>query len=141
MLAGCGSSGEERAPTPAAVPLVPGARIAAQVRTCDPGASAYCAIDFVVLDHRYQSSDVLAVDESKQLRKYGWSLANGDTGNETAANSPNHGLRVTYATASGDLTGIDLGWIKRPRSITLALSNATFDRDAAISMMLETGAS
>jgi hypothetical protein len=140
-LAGCGSGGGPRAPTVAALPLVPGAQIAAQVRQCDSGSSAYCAIQLVVLDHRYRSSDTLASDESKHLHKLGWSIANGDTGIEAAANSPHHNLRVTYATASDDLRGIDLGWITRARPITLALSNAMFDRDAAMSMMLEIGAS
>jgi hypothetical protein len=40
-----------------------------------------------------------------------------------------------------DLRGVDLGWIRRPRTITLALSNTMFDRSAAMSMMLEVGAS
>jgi hypothetical protein len=140
-LAGCGSSGGDRTPTVARLPLVPGARIAAQVHQCDSGSSAYCAIELVVLDHRYMSSDALASDESKHLQKLGWSIANGDTGIEAAANSPNHKLRVTYAAAIDDLRGIDLGWITRARPITLALSNAMFDRDAAMSMMLEVGAS
>jgi hypothetical protein len=140
-LTGCGSGGGPRAPAVAQLPLVPGARIAAQVRQCDAGTSAYCAIELVVLDHRYTSSDVLANDERKHLQMLGWSIANGDTGNEAAANSPHHNLRVTYAPAIDDLQGIDLGWIKRAQPITLALSNSMFDREAAMSMMLEVGAS
>lgn len=142
VLAGCGSGGStDRTPTVADLPLVQGARIAAQVRQCDPGSSAYCAIEFVVLDHRYRSSDKLAIDEGRRLRKLGWSIANGDTGLQSAANSPHHGMRVTFATAIDDLRGIDLGWIRRPRPITLALSDAMFNRAAAMSMMLEVGAS
>ena len=75
------------------------------------------------------------------LRKTGWSLADGDTSTETAANSPGHKLRLTYSTAADDLQQIDLGQIARPRPITLALSNSMFDRAAAMSMMLEVGAS
>jgi hypothetical protein len=141
LLAGCGASKASRTPSVAQVPLVPGATVAKQVRECDTGSNAYCAIVFVVLDHRYRSSDQLTVDEAHHLRKSGWSVANGDTGVESAANSPSHGLRVTYATALNDLRGVDLGWIKRPRTITLALSDAMFDRSAAMSMMLEVGAS
>ncbi|HEX4108902.1 MAG TPA: hypothetical protein VHX88_12250 [Solirubrobacteraceae bacterium] len=141
LLAGCGSSRASRTPTLADVPLVTGAKVAAQVRRCDTGSNAYCAIEFVVLDPLYKSSDQLTKDEAHQLRKSGWSIANGDTGVESAANSPSHGLRVTYASAMNDLRGVDLGWIRRPRTITLALSNTMFDRSAAMSMMLEVGAS
>lgn len=141
LLAGCGSGGAQRAPSVAQLPLVQGAQIAAQVRQCDSGSAAYCAIELVVVDRRYTSSDAMASEEERELRQRGWSIANGDTGVESAANSPGHGLRVTYATAIDDLRGIDLGWIRRPWPITLALSNALFDRDAAMSMMLELGAS
>jgi len=139
MLAGCGSSQAERTPTAADVPLVPGAHIATQYQACDQGTRAFCAIQLVVLDPHYRSSDVLALDESHRLRKSGWSLADGDTDEETAANSPGHKLRLTFATAVGDLREIDLGHINRARPITLALSNSMFARAAAMSMMLEVG--
>ena len=45
----------------------------------------------------------------------GWTGANADTGQQRAADSPGHKLRLTYAPAAGDLQGIDLGWIKRSR--------------------------
>lgn len=142
MLVGCGSgAGANRTPTVANLPLVQGAKIAAQVRQCDSGRTAYCAIELVVLDQHYRSSNELATDEGRHLQKMGWSIANGDTGLQSAANSPHHGLRVTFATAIDDLRGIDLGWIRRSRPITLALSDAMFNRDAAMSMMLEVGAS
>jgi hypothetical protein len=141
VLGGCGANAPERTPAASDVPLVPGARIATQVRTCDPGASAFCSIQLVVIDPHYKSSDVLALDESHQLRSQGWSLADGDTGEETAANSPGHKLRLTFSTAVGDLRDIDLGAIMRSRPIALALSNSIFDRTPAMSMMLEAGAS
>ncbi len=141
MLGGCGASQAERTPAVGDLPLVPGARIATQVRTCDPGARAFCSIQLVVVDPRYKSSDVLALDESHQLRNQGWSLADGDTDQETAANSPGHKLRLTFSTAVGDLQEIDLGAILRSRAIALALSNSIFDRTPAMSMMLEAGAS
>ena len=123
------------------IPLVPGAKISVQARACDRGSRAYCAIDLVVVDHRYDSSGVLALDESHVLRKHGWSLADGDTSLQTAANSPGHKLRLTFATAVGDLRQIDLGQINRPWPITYALSSTMFDRTAAMSMRLEVGAS
>jgi hypothetical protein len=142
MLAGCGAtSPAARTPTVGQVPLVPGSRIVAQIRRCDAGSNAFCAIDFVVRNGKYVSSDILARDESHLLRREGWSLSGGDTGEQSAANSPGHKLRLTYATAAGDLQEIDLGLIIRPWPITYALSNAMFDRAATMSMRLEVGAS
>lgn len=123
------------------IPLVPGAEIAVQTRACDRGSRAFCSIDLVVVDRHYISSDVLARDESHVLRKHGWSLADGDTSLQSAANSPGHKLRLTFATATGDLRQIDLGTIIRPWPITYALSSTMFDRTAAMSMRLEVGAS
>jgi hypothetical protein len=142
LLGGCGASQKQRTPTASDVPLVPGAKIAVQARACDKaGSHAYCAIDLVVVNRHYTSSDVLAKDESDVLRQHGWSPSDGDTGLQSAANSPGHKFRLTYATATGDLRSIDLGYIGRPWPITYALANTMFDRTAAMSMMLEVGAS
>ena len=140
LLGGCGSSASARTPTVGDIPLLPGAHIATQARVCDSGSRVFCSIELVVLDPRYKSSDNLAHDESKHLRKVGWSLADGDTSTESSANSPGHKLRLTYSTAADDLQQIDLGQITRSRPIVLALSNSMFDRAAAMSMMLEVGA-
>jgi hypothetical protein len=142
LLSACGAaSTAQRTPTANAVPLVPGSKIVQQVRQCDQGSHAYCAIDLVVVNPNYESSDVFAQDESHVLKGSGWSLADGDTNLQSAANSPNHGLRLTYTTAAGDLREIDLGAINRPWPITYALSTSMFDRAAAMSMRLEEGAS
>ena len=142
LLCACGAtSPAARTPTATQVPLVSGSRIVAQVRRCDAGSNSFCAIDLVVRNGQYVSSDILARDESHLLRRQGWSLAGGDTGAQSAANSPGHKLRLTYATAAGDLQQIDLGLIIRPWPITYALSNSMFDRAAAMSMRLEVGAS
>jgi hypothetical protein len=141
ILAGCGASKAQRMPAASDIPLVPGAEIAVKTRACDRGSRAFCAIDLVVVDHDYVSSDVLARDEGKVLSKRGWSLAHGDTDFQAAANSPGHKLRLTFATAAGELRGIDLGRINRPWPVTYALSGTMFDRTAAMSMMLEAGAS
>jgi hypothetical protein len=140
-LAGCGSTHAQRIPTVSSLPLVSGSQIVAQVRACDGGSNAFCGIDLVVRNRGYKSSDILARDESHVLRKNGWSLSDGDIGSQSAANSPGHKLRLTYATAIGDLQQIDLSAINRPWPITYALSNSIFDRDAAMSMRLEVGAS
>jgi hypothetical protein len=142
VLAGCGAGhAQQRTPTAAQVPLLPGSQVAAQIRQCDSGSKPYCALEIVILNRRYPSSDILAHDESHALRKAGWSLADGDTATETAANSPGHKLRLTYSTAADDLEQIDLGLIARARPITLALSSSMFNRMPAMSMMLEVGAS
>lgn len=118
-----------------------GAKIITRVQRCDKGANAYCAEQLVVVGARYRTSIDLLKSEQDHLLKLGWSLVNGDTGSERAAESPGHKLRLTYATAYGDLTGIDLGWIKRAHPIALALSRTLFSQTSAISMMLEVGPS
>jgi hypothetical protein len=140
-LAGCGAvAPAARTPTASSIPLVAGSRIVQQVRNCDQGSNAYCSIDLVVQNRQYDSSDILARDETRVLRQHGWSLSNGDTRTQTAANSPGHKLRLTIATAAGDLEQIDLGAIIRPWPIVYALSSSMFDRAAAMSMRLEVGA-
>lgn len=140
-LVGCSQAGGSPTPDLARLPLVGGASIAAQVRQCDRGTNAFCALELVVVDPRLETSNALLTSERRQLRRHGWTQFGGDTGDQRAAESPGHELRVTYATAYSDLKGIDLGWIQRSRPITLALSRALFDRASAISMMLEVGSS
>ena len=135
-IAGCGSS-SPRTPNIGQLPLVPGVRTVAKVTQCDPGAAAYCGVQFVVLNHRYRDSEEFLKSESALLHAHGWTDANADIGPETAADSPGHKLHLTYATAFGELDGIDFGWIKRPRNITIALSNSVFAHTPALAMLLE----
>ncbi|HTU96428.1 MAG TPA: hypothetical protein VMF14_11355, partial [Solirubrobacteraceae bacterium] len=65
----------------------------------------------------------------------------GPDGNETAADSPGHELRLTFATAYEDLLGIDSNWVQRTAEITHALSSTMFDRAPALSIMLLRGSS
>jgi hypothetical protein len=139
VLGGCGGSSAGRTPTVSGLPLVPGAKVVAVAKQCDGGANAYCALQLVMVDSRYDTSLDLLADERQKLLADGWTGSSGDTGNEHAADSPGHQLRVTYATVFGDLMGVDLGWIKRQPQIALALSGAIFDRTAGLSMLLETG--
>lgn len=106
---------------------------------CDRGAHAYCALEAVVVDPRAASSGALVASERQALRKRGWAGSGGDNGDERAAESPGQKLRVTYATAQGDLIGWALGWIKRPRAFALTLSHLLFQRTPAMSVMLERG--
>jgi hypothetical protein len=138
LVAGCGSSGS-KVPDVSRLPLVDGASVVTRAQECDRGSNSYCAILLVVTDPRLHSSLDLLKSERRHLREVGWSLANGNTGNENSADSPGHKLRVTYSTAEGDLQGIELGWIQRPRNVTLALSGAMFARKATLSMLLELG--
>ena len=138
-VGGCGGAGKKNVPDLRQLPLVPGAQVVARVQECDSGANSFCAIEFVIVDRHYHTSTDLLEAEHKLIRSRGWLGADADTGDQKAADSPGHKLRVTYATAYGDLKGIDLEWIKRPRPITLALSRALFERASALSMMLELG--
>jgi hypothetical protein len=140
-LAGCGQSSSQRTPDISKLPLVSGARIVTEVHQCDKGAAGFCAYELVVIAPRYTSSMALLDSEHRHLLKLGWSGAAPDTGEQRAAESPGHKLRVTYATAFGDLKGIDLGWITRPQPITMALSRALFNRASTLSLTLETGSS
>ena len=141
-LAGCGASTVERTPTASDVPLVPGAKIATQVRECDQGSRAYCTIELVVLDSKYPSSDILAHDESHALRKAGLVARrrrhlDRDGGELARAQAATHLSRRRPTTCSRSTSGRSPG----PTTITHALSSSIFDQTPAMSMMLEVGAS
>jgi hypothetical protein len=123
------------------LPIVPGARVTLRVKQCDHGANGFCAWDLVVVDRRAPSSTALLHQERDLLSHDGWTLGNGDTGEQHSADSPGNRVRVTYASAYGDLKGVTLGWIKRPESVQLALSHTLFTGTSAMSMLLELGAS
>jgi hypothetical protein len=138
-LAGCGGSGGDRSPNLSGLPLASGSRVVARAKQCDGGSNAYCALELVVVDPAFRDSGVLVTAEKRSLAHHGWMADNGPNGDERAAESPGDKLRVTYATAYGDLKDIELGWIKRARPISLALSHTLFGREAAMSVMLEVG--
>lgn len=138
-LGGCGGNGADRSPDLGGLPLAPGSRVVARVQQCDPGSNAYCAIELVVESPTYRTSAGLVSGEKHLLAERGWTADHGSNGDEQAAESPGDKLRITYATAYGDLKDIELGWIKRSHRISLALSHALFDRAAAMSVMLEIG--
>jgi hypothetical protein len=136
-LAGCG--GGDRTPDLARLPLAPGSRIVARAQQCDAGSNAYCAVELVVVDPAWHDSGSLVFAEKRILAHHGWAADRGANGDEHAAESPGDKLRVTYASAYGDLKDIELGWIKRSHAISVALSHTLFDRSAAMSVMLEIG--
>jgi hypothetical protein len=109
------------------------------MRQCDLGSNAYCAIELVVVDPAWRDAGSLVVVEKRALARKGWTADHASLGNEDAAESPGDKLRVTYATADADLRNIELGWIKRPHAISMALSRTLFDERAAMSMELEIG--
>ncbi len=141
MAAGCGQAALSRSPSLAAVPLTGGTRVVAHTRRCDRGANAYCAIQLVAIGDHYGSSAALLANERRHLKSLGWTLAGAETGDEHAAESPGHRLRLTYATAALDLKDLDLGFIQRSPMIGRALSRTMFARASALSLMLETGSS
>jgi hypothetical protein len=141
VLAGCGAAGTGTAPSADRLPLLPDAKIVAQAQQCDKGANPYCALELVVVDSDFKNSTDLVKAEHALVHSKGWRGVTADTGDEDAAESPSHAYRVTYGTASGDLTGIDLGWIHRSRKIAVALSKSLFAHDSAMSVLLEAGES
>jgi hypothetical protein len=138
-LAGCGQGTSRRSLSLRQVPLVPGATIVTHTAQCDRGANAFCAIEAVVVDRSFNSSGALAASEDHLLHRLGWKSSAGDDGDEVAADSPGQKVRVTFATAIDDLIGIDEHWIRRSRSIEMALDRTMFDRTPAMSIMVEVG--
>ncbi|MDQ6746000.1 MAG: hypothetical protein M3Z27_08335 [Actinomycetota bacterium] len=137
-LSSCGGGAHE-APSLSQLPLAPGAQISVRQQVCDTGAASFCAWELVVVGSGYRDSDALFVAEHRHLLKLGWSGAAGDIGDEHAADSPGHKLRLTYATPTGDLKGIDEGSIRRSSPVTLALSRAFFYHVPVLSILLEQG--
>jgi hypothetical protein len=137
VLAGCG--GGARSPKLESLPLVPGAHVVTQVRLCDQGSKPYCALELVVADPRYTSSRELVVAERNLLRGRGWTGANAQTADELADESPGDKLRITYATAYGDLKGIDLAWIQRTKQLQKSLSRQMFAGTPSMSAQLQIG--
>jgi hypothetical protein len=138
VLAGCGAS-SQRVPSVSGLPTPIGSSVAVSKTTCDRGQSAFCSVQLVVVNHHYRSSGDMLRAESKLLRRRRWAKADAPEGLELAADSPGDHLRVTYATASQDLQGIDRHWIIRVRPVTLALSHTMFSQVSALSMLLVLG--
>ena len=138
---GCGAGTSSRAVGIDQIPLVPGALITAQVHSCDRGVNAYCSEQVVVEGQGYSSSAALLITERHLLDHLGWSSAAGADGMEKGEDSPGHELRMIYATAYGDLLGIDSSWVRRAAPIARALSQTMFDRAPALSIMLVRGSS
>lgn len=123
------------------IPMVPGTHVLTQVRSCDPGVHAYCALQVVIVGDRYRTSQALRKTYGARLHTLGWTTTKGPDGNETAADSPGHELRLTFATAYEDLLGIESNWIQRTAAISHSLSSVMFDRAPALSIMLLRGSS
>jgi len=138
-LVGCGHSANHTTLSLQELPLVPGAKVARVIKQCDRGANAFCALELVIVNPHYRSSDGLEKAEHRWVRAAGWRGVGGDTIYENAAESPGHKLRVTYATAFDDLRAVVLGSIHRPQAIAVALSHTMFAHMPAMSVLLETG--
>ncbi len=123
------------------IPMVPGTRVLTKVRSCDRGVHPYCALQVVIVGDRYATSQALRKTFGANLHKLGWTTTKGPDGNESAADSPGHELRLTFATAYEDLLGIESNWIQRTAAISHSLSSAMFDRAPALSLMLLRGSS
>jgi hypothetical protein len=139
---GCGQqSGGHRQLTLGGVPLVRGARVVAQARSCDRGAHAYCSLQLVVSGSGYRGPTDLLNAEEGRLRALGWTSTVGDTPKERSADSPGHRLRLSLGLAPDDLLSWDQTQIRRRPAIARALSRAMFERVPTLSLMLLTGSS
>jgi hypothetical protein len=137
LLSGCGNG--DRDPKLTSLPLAPGARVVSKVHVCDQGKKAYCALELVVVDPRYASPRDLVLAERNVLKAHGWTGASAQTGDELADESPGHKVRITYATAYGDLHDIEFGWVARTRQTQEALSKQMFAGAIAMSAQLQVG--
>lgn len=140
-LAVAGCTDGHQVPDLSGLPLAGGSHVVLQTKICNPGANAYCADELVVTNPGFDSSEDFLDTERAILHKLGWTGVYAPNGNEHSDDSPGHKLHVIFATAQGDLIGIDLGWIKRSRSVALALAHAMIKRQATLSMLLLAGAS
>jgi hypothetical protein len=123
------------------IPMIPGTRVLTTVRSCDPGVHQYCSLQVVIVGQTYHTSQALRNTYGANLLKLGWTTTKGPDGNETAADSPGHELRLTFATAYEDLLGVDSNWIQRTAAISHSLSSAMFQRAPTLSIMLLRGSS
>lgn len=140
LLAACGGpGGSGPAISATRIPLIAGVRVVASARQCDRGANPFCARELVVSSARFTSSGAMVTAEHDLLRARRWMDASGDFGQEQAADSSGHKLHLTYATALAELTGIDEGWIKRPRPLALVLSRQLFAGIPTMTLTLTSG--
>ncbi|HTU95404.1 MAG TPA: hypothetical protein VMF14_06150, partial [Solirubrobacteraceae bacterium] len=118
VVATTGRGGTPRAIGLKDIPMVAGTRVMTRVSSCDRGVHPYCSLQVVIVGDRPQTSEALRKAYQAKLLKLGWTTTMGPDGNETAADSPGHELRLTFATAYEDLLGIDSNWVQRTAEIT-----------------------
>jgi hypothetical protein len=140
LVGACGST-RPHVPDLAVLPLPPATRIYTQIRSCNPGRSAYCALDLVLVGaaDRYATPVQVFDAEEAVLHRRRWEPVYADYGLQYAELSPGKRWRVIFAPDDHTLRLIDLGDIQRPRALALALSRALFARLPAISLVLEFG--
>jgi hypothetical protein len=118
---------------------VDGAHVVTSAGRCDQGANPYCTLELVIVDRNYKSARDLVVAERDLLTHRGWTAVAPPTADELADESPGHNLRVTYATAYGDLKGVDLGWVERSLEVRRSLGEQLFAGAPAISALVQSG--
>ena len=126
-------------PEAAHVPLVAGARVVARTRQCDPGVSAYCAVQLVVYDRDYRTSNDFLLSERAELHAHGWTGANGDVGTESAADSPGHKLHLTYAAGGRRALRPRTALDHAPLADLVGAVELDLGHAPALSLMLEDG--
>jgi hypothetical protein len=138
-IAACSPDVGPRGPSLSRLPLAPHTQVVFQQRVCDEGANSFCAVEEVLAGSGYASPDALLAAETRLLRSLHWRRVNADTGLERAAYSPAGHLRLTYATARGELESVAFGWVQRPHRIAVALAHTLFERTPALALQVEVG--
>jgi hypothetical protein len=139
LIVGCSPDTGPRSPSLSLVPLAPHSHVMLQVRACNGGANPFCSLQLVVVGSGYSTAHALLDTEAQLLRRRHWRKVNADTALERAAYSPGGKVRLTYATAHGELESIELGWTQRRRLITVALAHTLFENRPAIALLVENG--
>src|SRR5579884_1360741 len=94
VASGCGTGRTLASPR---LPLVSGARVVYQEKSCDTGSHVFCGVEMVVSDTRFTSSGALVAGEARRLQRLGWTLQQGEINQERSALSPSGKLRIIYA--------------------------------------------
>jgi hypothetical protein len=140
-LGGCGAAGAPGTPSQRPVPLAAGGHIALRLRRCDRGIHPFCARELVLTAGRtrYHDGAALGAAEGDALRRAGWTASEGEAPTELAAQSRGGRLRLTYATAAGELRAIAAGEAERAPAIVRALRRDRTAGVPALSLLLEVG--
>jgi hypothetical protein len=133
--------GRERTVVSPHLPLVTGAHVVYQEKSCDTGRHVFCGVQEVVADRKFSSAGALVAGEARRLEREGWTLQQGEINQERSALSPSGRLRIVYASAPQELLAVDFGWATRTPTMISRLDRTLFNRTPAMLLVLQAGPS